>query len=171
MQTQVTEIENNLDTVLTRSTRYFIVALAIAQAIVLYGLAQGLERDWWWLASLSVSFPLFTLVLTVPAMLMLTIRSINQRSLWWSSAGFLLFFSALAWLATLLANPTSFSDNTHVLMPFAFLVAASAFILTAFWQVWLQQPQKWYPELFSHAWQNALTLLLMFGVCLVLAGR
>ncbi|RUO20731.1 DUF4153 domain-containing protein [Aliidiomarina haloalkalitolerans] len=161
MQTQATEIENNFDTVLTRPTRYFIVALAIVQAVVLYGLAQGLERDWWWLTSLSVSFPLFTLVLTVPAMLMLTIRSINQRLLWWSSAGFLVFFLALSWLATLLANPTSFSDNTHVLMPFALLVAASAFILTAFWQVWLQQPQKWYPELFSQAWQNALTLLLM----------
>ncbi|MCH8501116.1 MAG: DUF4153 domain-containing protein [Aliidiomarina sp.] len=161
MQTQATEIENNFDTVLTRPTRYFIVVLAIVQAIVLYGLAQGLERDWWWLTSLSVSFPLFTLVLTVPAMFMLTIRCINQRSLWWSSAGFLLFFLALAWLATLLANPTSFSDNTHVLMPFALLLAASAFILTAFWQVWLQQPQHCYPALFSHAWQNALTLLLM----------
>jgi len=162
MQTQLTEIETNFEPILAANTRYFVVALAIAQSLVLYGLAQGLERDWWWLASLSVSIPLFTLVLTVPAMLMLTIQTLNHRRLWWGSFGFLLFFSVLAWFATLLTNPTNFSDNNHVLMPFALLTAASAFILTAFWQVWLRQPKDRYPELFSHAWQNALTLLLMF---------
>lgn len=161
MQTQPTEIETNFEPILAAKTRYFVVALAITQALVLYYLAQGLERDWWWISSLSVSIPLFTLVLTVPAMIMLTIHSLSQRCLWWSSAGLLVFFAALAWLATLLATPTSFSDNTHVLMPFALLTAASAFILTAFWQVWLRQPSDWYPALFSNAWQNGLTLLLM----------
>lgn len=46
MQTQLTEIETNFEPILAANTRYFVVALAITQALVLYCLAQGLERNW-----------------------------------------------------------------------------------------------------------------------------
>lgn len=155
---------------LPRDTRAFIVLLALAQGGLMYLAQHGQEAGWWPLASLDGQVAWYTLVLTIPTLLALSVVHLRDRQLWLQTAACTFVFGALALHAAWQAAGATGLATAPVLMPFAASIAVAAFVLLP----WLQGRLAlghWrtpYPALFESAWQNALTLALaglFTGIC------
>lgn len=158
------------DSPLPRQTRAFIVLVALLQGGLLYLAQLGAERHLWPFAELGGRVCWYTLVMTVPSMLLLSVQQLRDRRLWQHVAAVGVLFAALAAWAAWSATGAPGLSSGKVLGPFGVTVAMGLFVALP----WLQHRQaqgRWraaYRELFEHAWQNALTLalaLLFVGVC------
>lgn len=155
---------------LPRSTRAFIVLVALLQGIALYAAERASERAAWPFAALGGRVCWYTLVLTVPSMLLLSIHTLRDRRLWQHVALATAVFAGLAAWAAWSATGAPGLRSDQVLGPFGLTVAIGLLVALP----WLQHRQAhghWrapYRDLYTHAWQNALTLalaLLFVGIC------
>lgn len=144
------------------NARHFIVLLALLQGLLLYIASYGHEEGWWPFSLLGGRVYWYTLVLTVPTVMLLSVVRLADARFWQQAVGLFVVFCALAawaaWTAT--GNPPV--ESGTVLVPFGWTMALGAFIATPYLQSRLAE-RRWcapYPRLFKDAWQNTLTLLL-----------
>lgn len=145
---------------------FFILALALGQALLLYLLVYAERNDWSLFRVFSGHVPWLTIVLAVPSVLMLSIRQLNSSKFWRYALLLVLGFGITASFAAYLASAEIMLPAGPVLGPFAFVMAACAFVITPFVQLQLTEPKfrtefaQRYTILFESAWHNALTLLI-----------
>ncbi|WP_349655697.1 DUF4153 domain-containing protein [Xanthomonas sp. 10-10] len=170
MQTPPPHIPGPAETPLPRQTRAFIVLVALLQGGLLYAAEWSSTHTSGPLAALGPRVCWYTLVLTVPSMLLLSVQQLHDRRLWQHVAVVSAVFAALAGWAAWSATGAPGLESHKLLTPFGLSVAAGLFVALP-WLQHRQQHGRWraaYTALFEHAWQNALTLalaLLFVGVC------
>jgi hypothetical protein len=153
-----------------RSLRGFIVLVALLQGLALYLARLGAEQQWWPLSELAGQVCWYTLVLSVPTVMTLTVQQLRDARFWQHGALIALVYGALAAWASWNATGAAGLQSDAVLAPFGFTLAVALFVLMPYLQCRLQHG-RWaaaYPELFEYAWQNGLTLLLLIpfvGLC------
>ncbi|PPV05675.1 membrane protein [Xanthomonas bromi] len=158
------------DTPLTRQTRALIVLVALLQGGLLYLAALGAQHGVHPFTDLGVRICWYTLVMTVPSMVLLSLQQLRDRRLWQHVAGSTLVLAALGGWAAWSATGAPALQIASVLWPFGFTVTVGWFVALP-WLQYRQQHGHWradYHTLFDHAWQNALTLalaLLFVWVC------
>lgn len=147
---------------LERVERSAIVLLAMLQALLLYVASMGSDEGWWPFSRLGGRVYWYTLVLVVPTVMMLSLQRLADWRYWQQAAGVTAAFAALASWAIWTATAEVRVEASAVLFPFGMAMAVGVLILTPFLQVRIAHG-RWctpYPDLFEHAWQNAITLLL-----------
>lgn len=158
---------------LGRPAKQFIVLVALLQALLLYLADYGRDAGVWPFATLSGCVYWYTLVLSVPTVLLLSVERLDDRRFWWQGAGVAGVFALLAAWAGWSATGNAGIEAGAVLTPFGASLAAALFVALPYLQTALRH-RRWsahYPDLFEFAWQNALTLLLMLvftGICWLL---
>jgi hypothetical protein len=155
---------------LPRESRLFIVLTALLQGLLLWLAETGREHGWWPFSALSGTICWYTLVLGVPGIMTMSVLQLGDRRFWQQAAlvaaSLVLPMTWAAWSAS--GAPGLQSDA--VLGPYGFMTTLALFIALPFLQCRLQHG-RWcapYADLFEHAWQNALTLLLALvfvGIC------
>ncbi|MDO5610358.1 MAG: DUF4153 domain-containing protein [Pseudomonadota bacterium] len=155
--------------------KHFIVFMAMLQGLLLYLAKTGQEQQWWPFNELHGCVYWYTLVLSVPSVLMLSVRDLAERRFWLQGVGVTLVFIAVSLWAAWSATGGLGIEAGKVLWPFGLSMAAALFVALPYLQAALRYG-RWnarYPDLFEFAWQNALTLILttvFTGICwLVLA--
>lgn len=158
------------DTELPHRSRMFIVLVAVLQGGLMYLAQKGHALGWWPFAVLGGRVCWYTLVLTVPTMMALSVVCLRDVRFWQHAGVLAALFLALAAWAGWNASGAPGLHAAAVLAPFGVTVALAAFVLLPWLQCRLAHA-RWrapYPELFEHAWQNALTLALaalFTGIC------
>lgn len=158
------------DAPLPREVRGFIVLLAMLQGLALWLLSTGSEQGWGWLAGIDGRVCWYTLVLSVPTAMALSVRRLDEARFWQHTALLTVVFLGLAWWAGHSVTGAPALQAQQVLAPFGASLAVALFIAVPYLQCRLQHG-RWcapYLDLFDHAWQNALTLLVMLaftGIC------
>jgi hypothetical protein len=157
---------------LPRQTRAFIVLVSLVQALLLYLAWLGHEHLWWWLSPYAPQVYWYTLILAIPTTMTLSVQRLDDRRFWQNALGVAIVYALLAsWAAWSVAGAPGI-NIASVLAPFAITVGGALFVAWPFLQC-RQENGHWraaYPELFDHAWQNGLTLVVAFlftGVCWV----
>lgn len=155
---------------LPRNERAFIVLLAVLQGGLMYLAEEGRSGGLWPFAGLAGRVCWYTLVLSVPTAMALSVVRLRDARFWQHVAGMALVVGALAawasWSAT--GGPGVRADS--VLAPFGASLAVGLFVALPWLQCRLAHGH-WrapYAGLFEHAWQNALTLALaalFTGIC------
>ncbi|MDB5967566.1 MAG: rane protein [Hydrocarboniphaga sp.] len=146
-----------------RVLRGFIVLVALLQGLALYGARLGADQQWWPLSELGGQVCWYTLVLSVPTVMTLTVQQLRDAHFWQHTLLIALIYGALAAWASWNASGAPALDSAAVLVPFGSTVAVALFELMPYLQCRLKHG-RWtapYPELFEHGWQNGLTLLLL----------
>lgn len=149
---------------LSRATQVFIVLIALLQGLALYLIRIGTQAD----SSLGIGA--WTLALSLPTLMVLSVQRLDDRRFWSNVAGvgaiYLLLSLWAGWSATGAPN----INAAKVLLPFGASLAVASFIALPYLQCRLDSG-RWrasYRALFEHGWQNALTLLLtalFVGIC------
>lgn len=158
---------------LSRPVKQFIVLLAMLQGLLLYVAEYGREAGWWPFSALDGCVYWYTLVLSVPTVMLLSVRRLDERRFWWQAAGVGVVFALLAAWAGWSATGNEGIASHKVLWPFSLAMAAALFVALPYLQTALRHG-RWnahYPDLFELAWQNGLTLALMLlfiGICWLL---
>ncbi|WP_428312016.1 DUF4153 domain-containing protein [Hydrocarboniphaga sp.] len=153
-----------------RSLRGFIVLAALLQGLALYLARLGAERQWWPLSDLGGQVCWYTLVLSVPTVMTLTVQKLRDARFWQHTALIALIYGLFAGWASWNATGAPGLQASTVLAPFGFTAAVALFVLMPYLQCRLQHG-RWsapYTGLFEHGWQNGLTLLLLIpfvGLC------
>lgn len=151
-------------------SRPFVVLVALLQGLLLYLAETGREHGWWPFDGLGGLVCWYTLVLSVPTLMTLSVQELRDRLFWQHALGATAVFGALAAWAGWSATGAPGLASGRVLAPFGLTMAAALFVALPYLQSRLQY-RRWsapYPDLFEHAWQNALTLLLTLlfvGIC------
>ncbi|WHZ18392.1 MAG: hypothetical protein OJF55_000541 [Rhodanobacteraceae bacterium] len=157
-------------TTLPRQERAFIVLVSLLQGLLLYLAWIGHERLWWWLSPYAPQVYWYTLVLAIPTTMSLSVRSLGDPRFWQHALGVAIVYALLASWAAWSVTSAPGIDIASVLAPFAITAGGALFVSWPFLQC-RQENGRWraaYPELFDHAWQNGLTLVvavLFTGVC------
>lgn len=160
---------------LPHRVRGFIVLLALLQALALWLVWTGVERDWPLLGALDVRVCWYALVLSVPVAMALSVQRLDDARFWQNAALVGAVFLGLAIWVARAATGAPGLDASGVLAPFAISMAMALFVAGPFLQC-RQEHGRWcapYPELFAHAWQNALTLMVagvFTGLCWAVLG-
>ena len=157
---------------LPRRERAFIVLVSLLQGLLLYLAWIGREHLWWWLSQYASQVYWYTLVLAIPTTMSLSVRRLGARRFWQHALGVAIVYALLASWAAWSVTGAPGIDIAPVLAPFAITAGGALFVAWPFLQC-RQENGHWraaYPELFDHAWQNGLTLVvaaLFTGVCWV----
>ena len=155
---------------LPRESRLFIVLTALLQGLLLWLAETGREHGWWPFSALSGTICWYTLVLGVPGIMTMSVLQLGDRRFWQQAAlvaaSLVLPMTWAAWSA----SGAPGLQSGAVLGPYGFTTTLALFIALPFLQCRLQHG-RWcapYADLFEHAWQNTLTLLLALlfvGIC------
>lgn len=154
----------------TPTARSAIVLVALLQGLLLYLAQTGMERQWWPFDALGGCVGWYTLVLTVPTLVTLTVVRLDDARFWQHVAGAIVVFGLLAAWAAWSATGAPQLRADRVLAPFGFTLALALFIALPYLQCRLQHG-RWrapYADLFEWAWQNGLVLaltVLFTGLC------
>lgn len=144
------------------ATRAFIVLMAALQGGLLYLVQSGHDAGWWPFAMPGGGVSWTVVVMAVPSMLMLSVVRLRDRLFWQHAAGLTALMAPLSvWLGWKASGAPGL-DGAAVVRPFAVSVAIGLFVALPWLQCRLAH-RRWrapYPDLFEHAWQNALTLAL-----------
>ena len=145
---------------LPRREQSAIVLIALLQALLLYVIAYADEHSWPWFSDLAGQVCWYTLVLTVPSLMLLSLQRLDDRRFWSNTALTVAAFSAPAAWAAWSASGAPGTTAWAVLGPFSTTTAIAAFVALPYLQVRLARGRFTapYPQLFAKAWQNALTL-------------
>lgn len=142
---------------LPRSTRGFIVAIALLQGLLLYLARSGHVLD-----GHSAQICWYALVLSVPSAMILSVQELRDRRFWQQSLGLAAIYAVLAaWAGWSVTGAPQIKAGA-VLWPFGASVAIALFIALPYLQCRIAH-RRWsapYPDLFEYGWQNALTLIL-----------
>lgn len=155
---------------LSRQSRAFIVLVALVQGLLLWFAKTGQEHQWWPLSELGGCVGWYTLVLGVPSAMTLTVVQLRDRRYWQHIALVFVVLSLLAGWAAWSATGAVGLQSRAVLGTYGVTTTLALFVALPWLQCRLQYG-RWcapYVDLFEHAWQNALTLLLTLifvGIC------
>jgi hypothetical protein len=147
---------------LSRTTRQFIVLVALVQGLLLYLADTGTRNGWWPFSELGGRVCWYTLVLAVPAVMLLSVRDLAEKRFWQHVAIAFVGFGMLAAYAAWAASGDPGIDASEVLGPFGFSASVALFVALPYFQTRLAHG-RWcapYGDLFEHAWQNGITLAL-----------
>ncbi|HYG05564.1 MAG TPA: DUF4153 domain-containing protein [Stenotrophomonas sp.] len=158
------------DSALPPQTRSFIVLVALLQGGLLYLAQKGHSEGWWPFDALGGRICWYTLVLGVPCAMTLSVVDLRDRRFWQHAAIlFVVFLALAAWAAWNATGAPNLSSH-EVLVPFGSSLVLGLFVALPWLQARLASGhwRAGYGELFEHAWQNAITVLLTLlftGVC------
>ncbi|HEY0334472.1 MAG TPA: DUF4153 domain-containing protein [Stenotrophomonas sp.] len=147
---------------LSRHTRSFIVLMALLQGGLLHLAQKGTELGWWPFSALGGRICWYTLVLAVPGAMALSVIELRDRRFWQQAALLTAVLIPLVAWATWNATGAPNLVSHQVLAPFGTALVIGLFVALPWLQCRLASG-RWragYADLFDHAWQNALTLLL-----------
>ena len=147
---------------LSRNARLFVVLTALLQGLALYIAQIGHENGWPPFDGLGGRVCWYTLVLTVPSLLTLSVRSLGDARFWQHAAAATIVYALLAGWAAWSATGAPDLRASSVLTPFGFTLALGTFVALPYLQCRLAHGcwRAPYAELFEHAWQNVVTLAL-----------
>lgn len=153
-----------------RASQIFIVVLAVIQASLLYLVQTGQEQQWAIFTKLHGVVYWYSLVLAVPTVMLLSVQHWLQRAFWFNIGLVTLLYAGMATWAIYNATGAPGIEASAVLTPYGTTQAILLFLLLPFLQSrLLNDSWQWhYPQLFSLAWQNTFTLVLMLvftGLC------
>ncbi len=160
-----------------RSIKLPMLLISALQGLALYGLYHAFDTDSWPSQSPVWSYPLWTISLAVPLLLLLSIDRENHKV---AIGNVLLFGAVLALLAAYTGYQAEpFGEFPLYGLSFSFACAATLACFKAL--MYLQQRadrvQLTYPVLFGNSWRNFLVtilsaiFLLAFWLILVLWGQ
>lgn len=155
--------------------RAFIVLLALLQGLALWLVHLGGEHGWTLFDTLGPRVSWYTLVLSVPTAMALSVRRLDEARFWQHAGLIGVVYLGLSLWAARAATGAPGLEEDRILAPFAASMAAALFVAGPFLQC-RQEHGRWcapYPELFAHAWQNALTLAVaavFTGLCWAVLG-
>ena len=155
-----------------RLPRNLMLGLSLAQGLALLWLWRALDDGAWPSRTPMVSFPLWTVAVAWPGLLLMSVRADNQRR----TFGFVSAFCAvLALLAVYVGRQASPAGEFPV-VPFAAVYAATmlvaCFMALTYVQRWAGREPAGYDALFALSWRNflvaGLAVALAVGVYAVL---
>lgn len=147
----------------------FIVLVSLLQGLALYVGRQAAQAQWGLFAEPMALMTWYTLALAVPSMMTLTVQKLDDKRFWQHVIVISFVYALLAVWSVWNAMGVDGYDGDH-LHVFALSAALGLFVMLPYLQSHLTHG-RWvirYPELFDHAWQNGLTLLLLIpfvGLC------
>lgn len=145
-----------------KSSKIFIVIVALIQALLLYLAQTGKEQQWGLFAQLHGVVYWYSIVLAVPTVMLLSVQQWRHWRFWLNTVLVSLLFAHTASWALYNATGAPGIEARAIFVPFGITQTALLFILLPFLQSHLLN-QRWqftYPQLFSLAWQNTITLML-----------
>lgn len=147
-------------TTIDRAERRFIVLASLLQGFALCLLQIGEEHGWWPFSMLAGRVFWYTLVITVPATMTLSVLHLRDRRFWQHAIGVTMLLVLPASWAAWSATGAPGLDAGEVLGPYGVSIALAVFLALPYLQCRLGRG-RWcapYAELFEHVWQNGLTL-------------
>ncbi len=149
-----------------------MLGIALGQGIALFLLWRMLEHEAWPSQIPAINFPLWTLVLVAPTMLLLCLE---QRNLPRSLKAVGLFSGTLALIAVYMgwqASPQGEFPIVSLLLVYVLTTLIACFKGLMYCQPWIAKSPADYATLFTYSWRNflvvALATLLALGVALIL---
>ena len=155
---------------ITSNGKGLIILLATLQGFLLYLLHYFIKHDYPLLQHDAWRVLCYSIILTAPLVIMLSIRHAKDKWPW-------IFAAALALLVGLTAFYTGYQCNDSVnircgesiFVPFTLSQTVALFIALFFFQTWLSSGNFSFPysRLFNFSWFNFLTLALTVLFCLI----
>lgn len=142
--------------------RLLIIFIALLQSLLLYAAWRGAQEGWWPFTTVEGPVYWYTLVLSLPLVMMLSLVRLDDARFWQHVGGLLLVLTGLAGWAAWHVSAEPAAPGQPVLLPFAVSLGLGLYVLTPFLQARLAAG-RWrapYPDLVRNAWRNGLTLLL-----------
>ena len=166
------ETMSNVQSTHARLPRSLMLGISFAQGIALFLLWRALDNQAWPSLTPALNFPLWTLVLVWPTLLLLSVETGNlARSL----KAISLFSGVLVLLAVYMGWQATPHGEFPIesLLAICFITALIAcFKGLMFCQQWIGQVQRTYADLFARSWRNflvvALATVMTLGVALIL---
>lgn len=153
-----------------REVSGFIILVSLLQGLALYLVVTGKDAGWGFFSQLSGQIYWYSLILSVPTLMTLSVASLRDPRFWQHVALALVIWLALASWAAWSATNLHGVQADDVLAPFGSMCLLGEFIALPYLQCRLASG-RWrpdYAQLVDHAWQNGLTLLLVLpfvGLC------
>lgn len=140
--------------------RLLMLAVAVAQGLLLFGLYKTLDLDVWPSQNPLWFLPLWTLSLVLPLFYLLSIDSSNTKRVLLLLGGFAIVLTLLALYIGWQAEPFGEFPIYSLLSIFAFSMTVACFKALMYLQQQAAQLPMSYQVLFTYSWRNFLTLAL-----------
>ena len=153
-----------------------LLAISLAQGLCLYLLYASLEAERWPSKTPLWSYPLWTLAVFAPLMLLLSATRTNLGAAARNTAAFCVVLALLAVYTGWQAQPFEQFPVDHLTFTYAVTVAIASFKALIYLQQRADGEALSYPGLFTHSWRNFLVgvfaglFTLVFGLILLLWG-
>lgn len=137
-----------------------LLGVSLLQGIALYLLYRSEEHDLWPSASPLWAFPLWTLALLAPLLLLLTVTRQNLRRAAMMTAGFAVILGLLATYIGWQAEPHGEFRTGSLIFTFSASIALATFKALMYLQQRADREPLTYAVLFTHSWRNFLVGVL-----------
>lgn len=144
----------------SRAGRRTVVALALAQALLLLAFHEAIAREWAITNNFVFNTAYLTLALAVPSALYLLLDDPRRPQPWLFVGGMALVLLPLALYVGAQCAPEAGVLSGSVLWPYGLSMALAWFISLAFMQAAQHRTVFHYPTLFAAGWNHALALAL-----------
>ena len=150
----------------------WMIGVALAQGLALYGLYQSIEHNVWPATSSTWLLPLFALSLSAPLIVLLSMTRDNLFGLSKFTAMFVAVITLCAWYTGWMVTPSEAVESANIYTLFTFAMIIATFKGLMYIQQMANRDTLTYQLLFTYSWRNFLTtglsLTFVGGVALVL---
>lgn len=147
--------------------KFLMLLVAVLQGVLLLALYLAMEARAWPSQSPVWAYPLATLAISIPTLLLLSIERGRERQLGLYLAGFALIITPLAVYTGWQTEPYGDFPTYNVMVIFAFSMAIACFKALMYLQQRANQKPMNYQVLFTYSWRNFLVLALAGAFVLV----
>ncbi len=144
----------------TSLPKALMLSIAVAQSLLLFALYKAFDANAWPSESPLWSYPLWTLVIAVPVLLLLSLERGNERRVIVMSAGFGGVLAALAFYTGWQAEPFGEFPVFSLSAAFGCSIVIACFKALMYLQQRAAQVPMSYEVLFTYSWRNFLVLAL-----------
>ena len=140
--------------------RVLMLSIAVVQGLLLFALYKAFDADVWPSESPLWSFPLWTLAVAIPVLLLLSLERGNEQRVAIMAAGFGTVLALLAVYTGWQAEPFGEFPVFSVSGAFACSISIACFKALMYLQQRAAQQPMSYQVLFTYSWRNFLVLTL-----------
>jgi hypothetical protein len=154
-----------------------MLIIAVVQGILLFALYRAFDTNFWPSESPLWSYPLWTLAVAVPLLLLLSLNHGNERRVVQSVAGLAVVLVLLAVYTGWQAEPFDYFPLWNLSFAFSSSITLACFKALMYLQQRADQVPLTYQVLFTNSWRNFLVtalsaiFVLIFWLILVLWGE
>ncbi len=150
-----------------------MLGIAFGQGIALFLLWRALENEAWPSQTPIINFPLWTLAIASPAMMLLCLDRQNLSRSLKAVGAFSVVLALIALHIGWQASPFGAFPVTTLVLAYALTVLIACFKALMYCQQWIAKSPLDYGTLFTYSWRNflvaAFSALLTLGVSLILS--